>query len=65
MSRDAINVEHEIYDCSGNNWNYRNSKKSFKETFENHTRNTFNRFPRKSAILGTSRIKRKELQSEI
>ena len=44
MYRDTTNVEHEMYDYTGNNWSHRNGKKSFKEKFGSHTRKkkTFN-----------------------
>jgi hypothetical protein len=38
--------------------------KRFKETLESLTRNTFNRFSTKTAMLGTSHIIRKVLQCE-
>jgi hypothetical protein len=42
MYRDTTNVEHEMYDYTGNNWNHRNSNKRLKEKFGNHNRKTFN-----------------------
>jgi hypothetical protein len=44
MYTDATNVEHEIHDYTCNNRSHRNSNKTFKEKFENHIRNKFNRF---------------------
>jgi hypothetical protein len=44
LYRDTTNVEYEVYDYTGNNWSHRNGNKRFKESFESHTRNTFNRF---------------------
>ena len=43
MYRDTTNVEHEMYDYTGNNWSHRNSNKSLKQKFGSHTRKTFNR----------------------
>ena len=60
--RDATNVE--PYDCTSNNWSHWNSNKKLKEKFGNHTRKTFDRFTKKTAILGTSHIIRKVLQCE-
>ena len=54
MNRDTMNVEHEIYDCTGNNWDCWNSNNMFKEKFGSHTRNTFSRLTTKTTILGTS-----------
>jgi hypothetical protein len=39
--RDTTNVEHEMYDDTGSNWNHRNSNNRFKAKRENHTRKTF------------------------
>ena len=64
MYGDTTNVEHETYDCTGNNWSHRNSNKRLKESFESHTRKTFNRFNKNTALLVTSHIIRKVLQSE-
>ena len=64
MSRDTTNVEHEMFDYTGNNWSHRNSYKRLKEKFGGHTRKTFGRFSIKSAELGISQIKRKVLQFE-
>jgi hypothetical protein len=44
MYRDTMNVEHEMYDYTGNNWGHRNSNKRFKEKFGSHSMKTFNRF---------------------
>jgi hypothetical protein len=44
MYRDTTNVEHEMYDYTGNNWSHRNSNKRIKEKFVSQTRKTFNRF---------------------
>jgi hypothetical protein len=40
MYRDATNVEHEVNDCTSNNWSQRNSNKRFKEKLVSHTRKT-------------------------
>ena len=42
--RCTTNVEHEIYDRTGNKWSHRNSNKSLKERFGSHTGKTFKRF---------------------
>ena len=42
--RDTANVEHEMYDYTGNNRSHWKSNKRFKEQFGSHTRKTFNRF---------------------
>jgi hypothetical protein len=49
MYRDTMNVEHEMYDYTGNNWGHWNSNKRFKEEFGSHTRKTFNRFTTKGS----------------
>jgi hypothetical protein len=41
MCRDTANVEHEIYDHTGNNWRHRNSNIRFEEKFGGHARKTF------------------------
>ena len=55
-----MNVEHEVCDCTGNNWSHQDSNEGFKEQFGSHTRKTFRRF----TTLGTSQIIRKVLQCE-
>ena len=45
----TTNVEHEMYDCTGNNWSHQKSKKRFKEKFGSHNKKTFNRFPKKDS----------------
>jgi hypothetical protein len=62
--RDTMNVEHEMYDYTSNNWSHWNGNKRLKEKFGSYTRNTFDRFTTKAAILGTSHIIRKVLQCE-
>jgi hypothetical protein len=37
------NREHEMYDCTGNNWSHRNSNKRLKEKFGSRTGRTFGR----------------------
>jgi hypothetical protein len=44
MYRDTMNVEHEMYDYTRDNWSYRNRNKRFKEKFRSHTGKTLNRF---------------------
>ena len=65
MYRDAMNVEHEMYDYTSNNWSHRNSNESFKEKFVSHTGKTFNRFTTKDSYTWniTHNIQ-KVLQSE-
>jgi hypothetical protein len=41
MCRDTTNVEHELYDHTGNSWRYRNSNKILKEKFGGRIRKTF------------------------
>jgi len=50
MCRDTTNVEHEMYDCTSNNWSHRKSNKRFKEKFGSHTRKTLNRFTTKDKL---------------
>jgi len=47
--RDTTNVEHEMYDCTGNNWSHWNSNEKLKEKFGNCTRKTLNRFTTKDS----------------
>jgi hypothetical protein len=47
-----------------NHWGHRNCKQKFTKISGNNTRTTLNRFPTKTAILGTSHIIRKVLQAE-
>ena len=51
MYRNNKNVEHEMYDYTGNNLSHRNGNKRFKESFESHTRKTFNRFTTKDSYI--------------
>ena len=50
--------------CTSNNWSHWDSNEKLKEKFGSCTRKTLNRFTTKTAILGTSHIKRKVLQCE-
>ena len=66
MYGDTSDVEHEMYDCTGNNWRHRNSNKRFKEKCGSRTGKTFNRFTSKDSYTwNTSHIICKELQSEM
>jgi hypothetical protein len=49
MYRDTMTVEHEMYDCTGDNWSHQSSNKRFKEKSGIHTRKTFNRFTTKDS----------------
>ena len=44
MYRDTANVEHEMYDYTGNNWSHWNSNERLKEKFGSCTGKTFDRF---------------------
>jgi len=44
MYRDTANVEHEMYDYTGNNMSHRNSNKRFKGKVGSHSRNTISGF---------------------
>jgi hypothetical protein len=57
-------VEPEMYNYTSNNWSHWNSNEKLKEKFGSYTRKTFDRFPTKAAVLGTSHIIRKVLQCE-
>ena len=63
MYRDTMNVEPEMYDYT-NNRSHWNSNEKLKEKFGSCTRKTFDRFIKKTAILGTSHIIWKVLQCE-
>jgi hypothetical protein len=43
MSRDTTNVEHGMFDYTGNNWSQRISNKSLKEKFGARIKQTFGR----------------------
>jgi hypothetical protein len=62
--RDITNVEHEMYDHTGNKWSHRHGNRRFKEKFGSHTKKAVNRFTMKTTTLGTSHIIRKVLQCE-
>ena len=47
MYRDTTNVEHEMYDCTSNNWSHWNSNEKIKEKFGSCTGTTFDRFSTK------------------
>jgi hypothetical protein len=63
MYRDTTNVECEMYDYTGNNWKHWISNKRFKVKLGSQSRKTFDSL-QKAAMLGTSHIIRKVLQSE-
>ena len=52
MYRDATNVEHEMYDYTGNNWSHWNNNKRFKKKFGSYTIKVFNRFTTKDHYTG-------------
>ena len=58
------NVEPEMYDYTSDNWSHWNSNEKLKEKYGSCTRKSFDRFATKTAILGTSHIVRKVLQSD-
>ena len=62
--RDTMNVEHEMYDYTNNDWSHWNSNEKLKEKFGSSARKTLDRFTTKTAVLGTSHIIWKVLQSE-
>jgi len=64
MNRDTTNVEHELYDYSGNNWNNRNIEKGLKKSSEDMPEKLSTDSLPKTAVLGTSHRARKVLQSE-
>jgi len=61
--RDTTNVECEMYEYTINNWKQWISNKRFKEKFGSQNRKTFDSL-QKAAMLGTSHIIQKVLQSE-
>ena len=63
MFGDKRIVEYEMSEHTGNNWSHRNSNKRFKERCGSHTRKSLTFSLQKTAILGTSHITRKVLQS--
>jgi hypothetical protein len=58
------NNKHEMLCHTSNHWGHQNCKQKFTKISGNNTRTTLNRFPTKTAILGTSDIIRKALQAE-
>jgi hypothetical protein len=50
---------------TSSHWSYRNSKQKIENIPGRNTRQAFQRFIAKTAILGTSHILRKVLQSEV
>jgi hypothetical protein len=64
MYRHKMNVQHEMHDYTSNNWSHRNSNKRFKEILGSHTRKHSTDSLLKTAVLGTSHIIRKVMQSE-
>jgi len=65
LYRDTMNVEHDMYDYTGNNWSHWNSNKSLTKNLEAIPRKDSIDSIQKTAILETSRILQKVLQSEI
>jgi hypothetical protein len=45
-----MNVEHEMYDYTGNNLSHQHSNKRFQETFGRHTRKSFNTITTKDML---------------
>jgi hypothetical protein len=64
MYKRSTNVEHEMYEYTGNNYSYRNSKTRFKEKLESHTGKTSVDLLRNIAVFGTCYKIRKVLQYE-
>jgi len=64
VSRDTTDVEHEMYECTGNNWSHWNSNEKLKRKFGSCTRKHSIDSLQKTAVLGTSHIIRKVLQCE-
>jgi len=54
MYRDTTNVEHKIYNYTGNNWSNRNIEKGLKESFEAMPEKPSTDSLPKTAVLGTS-----------
>ena len=49
MYRDTANVEHEMYDCTSNNWSQWNSDEKLTEKFGKLTRKIFDRLTTKDS----------------
>jgi len=62
--RDTMNVEHDMYDYTGNNWSHRNTNKSLTNNLEATPGKDSIDSLQKTPILGTSCIIQKVLQSE-
>jgi hypothetical protein len=50
--RDALNVEHEMYDFTSNKWSHWNNNKRFKEKFGSYTMKAFSRLTTKENYTG-------------
>jgi hypothetical protein len=64
VHRDTTNVEHEMYDYTSSTWSQWNSNKRLKKNSEAIPRKHSIDSLQKTAILGTSHIIQKVLQSE-
>lgn len=66
MYRDTMDMEHEMYDYTGNNWSHQNSNKRFKEKCGVHIRKTLKGFPTKDSYTRNTTHYRKycSLKSE-
>ena len=49
VCRDTMNVESEMYNYTGNNWSFWNSKEKLKKKLGHYTRKTFDRFSTKDS----------------
>jgi hypothetical protein len=49
-------VKLELCDYTSNNWSHWNSNEKLKEKFGNYTRQAFDRYTKKDAVLGTSHV---------
>jgi hypothetical protein len=63
--RNSVNVEHEMLCHTGNHWGHRNCNKRTKKYLETISGKHSIDSLQKTAVLGTSHIIRKVLQSEI
>jgi len=61
--RDAMNVEHEMYDYNGNDWSHRNSNRRFKKLEALRIKYSVES-RQQTAVLGTTHIIRNVLQWE-
>ena len=64
MYRDTTNVEHDMYDYTGNNCSHRHSNKRFKKNFEVIPGKRSIDSVQKTVVLGTANVIRKVLQCE-